>query len=173
MIGFNITSILLLSLFVSCVNQNNSNSTMEISNYIKYDKNLENLINKAYEAPNSFYTNPIYPFKVSYKNTSNQQLFCNIPIVASWIRVTGNNFTFFIIVKNNENILPFVIKKYGAPNFYSETEINRIDTNGKSYFWTSNHLNIIINKFYNLTKNEKFDNCSIIIFGNMNYNDLT
>ena len=65
-----------------------------------------------------------------------------------------------------------ILKKYGKQLIESEVEINNNYIVETSYYWEIGHINIVLNKFMNIDKIGKFDDCSLITIGNMNYSEV-
>jgi hypothetical protein len=115
--------------------------------------------------------NPIFPFRFNYTAGNSNITFCHIPVVTCWALKSKASFTFFIILTSSENISYAISKQFGKVVASTETEVN-FKPNNSSYHWESSEFNISLRKFHNSSGNVKYGNCSIVILGNHNVNDL-
>ena len=176
MIGFKYKTIVILSAFFFFSNFRSDHygkKNMEITKIIENEKEIDKFILKNFELVSSSYKSPIFPYKVNFKKkTKATAYFCNLPLVDSWVLKQDSRYTFFLILKNDVELVAEISKKYGKQLIESEFEVNNNYIGDTSYYWEVGHINIVMNKFSNIDKITKYYNCSLIAIGNMNYSEI-
>ena len=172
MIGFKkiISIFLIFIVFGNCYYTNDKG--MEINRYLKTEQDINVLVSKHFLKSDYSYINPIFPYKINYSSKNLKLSFCNIPVIESWVLKNGHFFTFFILVENDSIIVKSISNVYGNHDTESNVEINDNPNSPITYYWHLKELNIILRKFYNVRQINKYNNCSMIIIGNMDYKSI-
>lgn len=148
------------------------NIKTEINDVIRGDINIDDFISNNFEPINSFYKNPIAPYKVEYKSTNDSVMFCNHHAVESWAVRSGSLYTFFVILKTAPGILEEISSRFGHQTGETEVEMDNRNILGTTYYWQKEKANIILQHFSNVQRIKKYSHCSIVVVGNIKYKKL-
>jgi len=145
---------------------------MEINKYLKTEQDINVLVSEHFLKLDYSYKNPIFPYKINYISKNLKLTFCHIPVIDGWVLKNGHFFTFFILVETDSAIVKSISNVYGNHDTESNVEINDNLNAPITYYWHLKELNIILAKFYNVRQINKYNNCSMIIIGNMDYKSI-
>lgn len=150
-----------------------SKKKMEITTVIKEKRITNDFVSKNFEHVSSSYHNPIFPCKVNYKKkTSVTTSFCNFPVVECWMLKKDSLYTFFLLIKNDSQLVKGISKIYGEHLMESEVEMNDNYMYSTSYYWEIGRVNIVLNNFRNVYRVPNFDDCVLVSIGNMKYSEI-
>jgi hypothetical protein len=148
---------------------------MNFNQIVINDDNIGNFVSKNYQKVAHGYINPIYPYQVNYIAKDCDGMFDTIPVVGSWALMKDTLFTFYIMLKDDfrQMRMNSIISKYcGPPLAESNVEINYNGPSGNIYYWKYNKLEVTLEKFINVRNGIKYENCGLLIIGNMKYRSL-
>jgi len=142
-----------------------------INEVIKNKDRLNKFIAENFESIAPSEQNPIFPFKTNYKSKIKAITFCNITPIDSWVLKEDTSYTFFLLLKNNENVFNAITKTYGHHTVEAEAEVNNVNM-GISYSWDKPTVEIHLRKFINDEDYPKYEDCYMVVVGNMMYKDI-
>lgn len=148
---------------------------MDINQAIKDSVNIDDFISNKYQKVDSLYHNPIYPYKVNYRIKDVNITFGHLPLVESWALKIDTSFTFFILLKNNSkgpSLVDVISKYYGPHSMESNVEIDDHFNTSNTYYWRIDNIQIMLERFPNVRMVKKYDNCFMVLIGNMDYKSV-
>jgi hypothetical protein len=145
---------------------------MEINENIGRKEKVEAFIEANFVPVNSYYKNPIFPYKINYRSRDSGITFCSLPIVDCWILKCGTSYTFFMLIRNVPDLVNVISNYYGSHSMESSVEIDDRSLAGTSYFWERGDFSIILSKYLNIERINKYENCRMINIGNMPYKSI-
>jgi hypothetical protein len=145
---------------------------MEVSENVKNYKDASKFISRCFVEIGPSYKNPIFPYKINFRSDGLRFTFCGLPVIECWAFKQDQSFTFFILLKNGSNIMESISEVYGNHDIESSVEINDNPSISKSYAWHKKHLNIVLQKYFNIWGTTRFDNCAMATIGNMEYSSI-
>lgn len=148
-----------------------SNQVMEINEAIS-GKSIDGFITNKFDSVGSSYKNPIFPYKINYKIKDKEVTFCGVPVVDCWALKSNSSYTFFMLIKHSANLVNAISKNYGQHDTETEIEINDRPSSPTSYSWESEKVNIFLRSFRNVEKDKKYEDCLMVIIGNMSYYEI-
>ena len=154
---------------------NPEDKIMDINQAIEDSATIDDFISSNYENVDSQYHNPIYPYKVNYRMKDAGITFAHLPLVESWALKVDTSFTFFILLKNNSNgpnIVDVVSSYYGLHSMESNVEIGDHFNTSNTYYWRIANIQIMLERFPNVRMTKKYDNCFMLLIGNMDYKSV-
>lgn len=143
---------------------------MEINDFIS-QKKIDLLIRTHFIALNPENNNPIFPYKINFHLQSRRITFCSIPVIDGWGLISKNNYTLFLLLPKLD-LHDAILRTYGRSFNTMEIEIDGRSDPDPMYSWDSSEVKIIIHKYRSLEKRKDYDNCYMVIIGNMNYEDV-
>jgi hypothetical protein len=149
----------------------NKKNKMELNEIVKNKEQINSFIEKCFEPTSSSYESVIYPFRFNYASKGDSITFCNLNVISSWALMKDSCYTFFLIIKEQSGLIDIISKHYGKHKIESSVEVNS-SYFPTSYFWDVGKINIYLRKFRAIKKADKYENCSFVIIGNMNYKDI-
>lgn len=170
MIGFKALSFSCF-FFISCILVPNE-TRMEINENIKDCENASKFISKYFVEIDPSYKNPIFPYKINFRSDDLKFAFCKLPVIECWAFKRDHLFTFFILLKNDSDIMKSISAAYGKPDVESSVEINNNPSISKSYGWHMKYLNIVQRKYFNVWQTSRYENCAMVTVGNMEYRNV-
>src|SRR4051812_40307513 len=109
---------------------------MEIGKIFESDLKVKKFVHENLKETDSVYRNPIFPYKVNYVLPSRKSIsFCKLHVLECWAFVQQDLYTFFLLVKNDSNIINDVSREFGDRTAISEVEINDGRTKFASVHW--------------------------------------
>ena len=147
-----------------------SNNQMEINQIIK-EKKIDEFINSNFERIGIDNRSPIFPHKANYIITKNLATFCTLPIINCWAFKKDTSYTFYILVKDSDNLRENICKWYGPPESELTFEINERPPGPPSYSWDFKGIRIFLRKYINIRNIDEYSHCNLIMVGNMNFSE--
>jgi hypothetical protein len=148
---------------------------MDINQAIKDSANIDDFLSIKYRKVDSLYHNPIYPYQVNYRMEDTDITFCNLPLVESWALKNDASFNFFIMIKDSEagtDIVKVISSYYGVHFMESNVEVDDYSITGSTYYWKTENIEIMLERFPNVRMIKKYDNCFMLLIGNMDYKSV-
>jgi hypothetical protein len=145
---------------------------MDINNVLLGSGGIDEFLQTRCQKLDSSYRNPIYPYNVNYKISDTGVKFANLPLVESWVLKIETSFTFFLMLKDNAaspDLVEVISKYYGSHFMESNVEIGSHFNTGNTFYWRTEKLKIMLERFPNVRTDKKYDNCDMLIIGNMDY----
>lgn len=135
-------------------------------------KSIDSFIANKFDSVKASYKNPIFPYKINYKINGSSITFCGITVIECWALKSNNSYAFFLLLENSPHLISIISKNYGQHESETEIEINDRSSSPTSYFWENENVNILLRSFRNVENNIKYKGSSLVIIGNMSYNEI-
>ena len=148
-------------------------TSMDISEYVDQPDDLETFIDSNFVTVKyDGFENPMYPFKVNFINRTDSLKFCAMNVQQCWVQRIDTFYSFFMIIKRTAVIKKRITSVFGNCSISASVTAEGIHIDDSLFIWSSGHINIDQNKYYNISRNPKFEECELIIFGNMRFKQL-
>jgi hypothetical protein len=118
------------------------------------------------------YKSPIFPYRVGFKCKDFNIKFCNIDIIDGWALKEDSLFCFYLMMKNEQNLLSRISTKYGKHAIETSVSVNESVEPSSSFIWEKNGVRIYLQAFLDMSTTERFRNCCLVIITNMKYRDI-
>ena len=147
-----------------------TNHRRDVIEWLKDQNKFYNQLEECFTPFDDKMYSPIYSYSANYQANKGALSICNIDVLDAWLLKEDSSFNFYLVVKQNPQIVPLITKEFGPHSIETDIEINQV-SQPTAYHWEGKY-NIIVRPFHNIVGDKKYDSCILITIGNMSYKDL-
>jgi hypothetical protein len=130
------------------------------------------LIDVAFVPTDPTLPSPIFPLKVTHVVKYQRLVFCELPIQQTFCLSVDDQYAFFMLVRRSYEVYQKIRTRYGYPEAEISVDIDGSEPSEPNYHWDVHKLIIILSSFHNFARIEEYQNCYMVIVGNMEYRDM-
>lgn len=146
---------------------------MDISDYKGRLNDLQTFIDSNFfTVEYEGFENPMHPFKVGFINRTDSLKFCTMTVLQCWVQRIDTFYSFFMILKRSAAVKRHITSVYGNCDVSALVTAEGINMSDSLFMWRRGHLRIDEQPYYNISGIPKFEDCDLIIFGNMKFEQL-
>ena len=146
---------------------------MEINEVVHDTQKAMGFIEKEFRSIN-LWERPLGSYKTNFEQGDISVTFCGLPIKKSWAFIDSTSYVLYLISKKDSDLCNRISEYYGSVLAGGELEVmgDNFTSDTAFYIWEHFGLNIYLSGFKNRNKKYDLENCSLIIIGNMDYDDV-
>jgi hypothetical protein len=145
-------------------------TSIEISDFIGRPNDLKSFIDSNFDSVvDDDFRNPMLPYRVDFISRTDSLKFCGMILQQCWVQKIDTLYSFFMIIKQTSDIKNHISGVYGNCNVAASVTAEGININDSLFLWRLGHVNIDQSRYYNVFRDPKFEECDLIIFGNMKF----
>jgi hypothetical protein len=147
---------------------------MEISKCWNSKNDVESYIRKYFIPVDSNTTfDTLFPCTANYINAVDSLSFLGMRVEQCWVKKEGSLYAFFILIHESQGLEEAISSVYGNPRIKAQTYANDTPLGREYNVWQDGDINLELVSFRNLTKTKRYENCELLIAGNMSRRQLT